>query len=283
MFAFAPANLARKGVYGPGLTTKLPAVVVNPPVDWPEVYATERQPASERQARHLRAGPATQHARRAALAGPRLVGRRLLTAIPVLWGVTLLTFIVVEALPGSAAQQLLGPNATPEQVAAARGAAGDEPADGRPLRRLARRRGHRGPRLVALRPAVGDERHRRARSACHDGARAPGAVRVARVHRPGRAARGAQTRRRDGPRQHGREHDRAVGRQLRAGARARLRLRRAARGAARHRLRPDRRRASSTTCGRSCCRRSRSASRCSASTPDCCARTSSSRCRARTT
>jgi len=47
----------------------------------------------------------------------RLVGRRLLAAIPVLWGVTLLTFIVVEALPGSAAQQLLGPNATPDQVA----------------------------------------------------------------------------------------------------------------------------------------------------------------------
>jgi peptide/nickel transport system permease protein len=47
----------------------------------------------------------------------RLIGRRLLAAIPVLWGVTLLTFIVVEALPGSAAQQLLGPNATPEQVA----------------------------------------------------------------------------------------------------------------------------------------------------------------------
>jgi peptide/nickel transport system permease protein len=47
----------------------------------------------------------------------RLVGRRLATAIPVLWGVTLLTFIVVEALPGSAAQQLLGPTATPDQVA----------------------------------------------------------------------------------------------------------------------------------------------------------------------
>jgi peptide/nickel transport system permease protein len=46
----------------------------------------------------------------------RLFGRRLLAAIPVLWGVTLLTFIVVQALPGSAAQQLLGPNATPEQV-----------------------------------------------------------------------------------------------------------------------------------------------------------------------
>jgi peptide/nickel transport system substrate-binding protein len=41
MFAFAPANVARKGVYGPGLTTKLPAVVVNPPVDWTEVYATK--------------------------------------------------------------------------------------------------------------------------------------------------------------------------------------------------------------------------------------------------
>jgi peptide/nickel transport system permease protein len=47
----------------------------------------------------------------------RLIGRRLATAIPVLWGVTLLTFLVVETLPGSAAQQLLGPAATPEQVA----------------------------------------------------------------------------------------------------------------------------------------------------------------------
>jgi peptide/nickel transport system permease protein len=47
----------------------------------------------------------------------RLIGRRLLAAIPVLWGVTLLTFLVVQALPGSAAQQLLGPNATPDQIA----------------------------------------------------------------------------------------------------------------------------------------------------------------------
>ena len=30
MFAFAPANLAVKGVYGPGLTTKLPAVAGEP-------------------------------------------------------------------------------------------------------------------------------------------------------------------------------------------------------------------------------------------------------------
>jgi peptide/nickel transport system permease protein len=47
----------------------------------------------------------------------RLIGRRLATAVPVLWGVTLLTFFVVETLPGSAASQLLGPGATPDQVA----------------------------------------------------------------------------------------------------------------------------------------------------------------------
>jgi peptide/nickel transport system permease protein len=63
--------------------------------------------------------PARERGRPGLLRSPvvRLVGRRLATAIPVLWGVTLLTFIVVEALPGSAAQQLLGPTATPEQVA----------------------------------------------------------------------------------------------------------------------------------------------------------------------
>jgi peptide/nickel transport system substrate-binding protein len=41
MFAFAPANVARKGVYGPGLTTKMPAVAVNPPVPWADVYVTD--------------------------------------------------------------------------------------------------------------------------------------------------------------------------------------------------------------------------------------------------
>jgi peptide/nickel transport system permease protein len=46
----------------------------------------------------------------------RFVGRRLLAAIPVLWGVTLLTFIVMNSLPGDAAQELLGANATPAQV-----------------------------------------------------------------------------------------------------------------------------------------------------------------------
>jgi peptide/nickel transport system permease protein len=46
----------------------------------------------------------------------RLIGKRLLTAIPVLWGVTFLTFLVVNRLPGDAAQQLLGINATQQQL-----------------------------------------------------------------------------------------------------------------------------------------------------------------------
>jgi peptide/nickel transport system permease protein len=48
--------------------------------------------------------------------GTRLTGRRLLAAIPVLWGVTFLTFVVMNLLPGDAAQELLGANATPAQV-----------------------------------------------------------------------------------------------------------------------------------------------------------------------
>jgi peptide/nickel transport system permease protein len=58
--------------------------------------------------RFLRSGPA------------RLVRRRVLTAIPVLWGVTLLTFIVLNLLPGDAASELLGATATPGEVQALR-------------------------------------------------------------------------------------------------------------------------------------------------------------------
>jgi peptide/nickel transport system permease protein len=46
----------------------------------------------------------------------RFIGRRLLTAIPVLWGLTLATFIVMNALPGDAAQELLGASATPQEI-----------------------------------------------------------------------------------------------------------------------------------------------------------------------
>ena len=50
----------------------------------------------------------------------RLGGRRLLAAIPVLWGVTLLSFLVLNALPGDAASALLGINATPAELKAFR-------------------------------------------------------------------------------------------------------------------------------------------------------------------
>ncbi len=46
----------------------------------------------------------------------RLAGRRLLAAIPVLWGVTFLTYVVMNLLPGDAAQELLGANATPAEI-----------------------------------------------------------------------------------------------------------------------------------------------------------------------
>ena len=46
----------------------------------------------------------------------RFLGRRLLVAIPVLWGVTFLTFVVINHLPGNAAQEQLGINATPAEV-----------------------------------------------------------------------------------------------------------------------------------------------------------------------
>jgi peptide/nickel transport system permease protein len=46
----------------------------------------------------------------------RLIGKRLATAIPVLWGVSFLTFVVINRLPTDAAQQLLGVNATQQQI-----------------------------------------------------------------------------------------------------------------------------------------------------------------------
>ena len=50
----------------------------------------------------------------------RLAGRRLLAAIPVVWGVTLLAFLTLNALPGDAASALLGINATPAELKAFR-------------------------------------------------------------------------------------------------------------------------------------------------------------------
>jgi peptide/nickel transport system permease protein len=47
----------------------------------------------------------------------RLIVKRLLTAVPILLGVTILMFILLNLIPGSAAVQLLGPEATPDQIA----------------------------------------------------------------------------------------------------------------------------------------------------------------------
>jgi peptide/nickel transport system permease protein len=54
--------------------------------------------------------------RRSAVEGQ--IARRFALAIPVLFGVSILTYFVPGVLPGSAAQQLLGADATPSQIAA---------------------------------------------------------------------------------------------------------------------------------------------------------------------
>ena len=46
----------------------------------------------------------------------RFIIRRLLAAIPVLFGVTFLSFVVMNSLPGDAAQELLGASATPSEI-----------------------------------------------------------------------------------------------------------------------------------------------------------------------
>ncbi|HEY2505578.1 MAG TPA: ABC transporter permease [Streptosporangiaceae bacterium] len=66
-----------------------------------------------------RAGGAAETLRRLARSPAlRVIGRRLLSAIPVLWGVTFLSYFILNALPGDAASALLGINATPAEVRA---------------------------------------------------------------------------------------------------------------------------------------------------------------------
>lgn len=48
----------------------------------------------------------------------RLVVKRLLLAVPITLGVTVLTFWVINLIPGNPAQALLGPQATPDQIRA---------------------------------------------------------------------------------------------------------------------------------------------------------------------
>jgi peptide/nickel transport system permease protein len=74
--------------------------------------------AAEPTAREHTAPGARGHVARRVLGSPglRLAGRRLLAAIPVLWGVTFLTYVVMNLLPGDTAQLLLGANATPAEI-----------------------------------------------------------------------------------------------------------------------------------------------------------------------
>ena len=79
---------------------------------------TVGQPGSSSGEPSRQAGGAPLHRRLAGSPALRVVGRRLLIALPVLWGVTFLTFVVLNALPGDAASALLGANATPQEVRA---------------------------------------------------------------------------------------------------------------------------------------------------------------------
>ncbi len=56
------------------------------------------------------------------------IGRRLVQTIPVLLGISLVTFFMIHLIPGDPARNMLGPRATPERVAELRHALGlDEP------------------------------------------------------------------------------------------------------------------------------------------------------------
>ena len=46
--------------------------------------------------------------------------RRLFQLVIVLFGVTIITFLIMFAIPGDPAQQLAGKNATPERIATIR-------------------------------------------------------------------------------------------------------------------------------------------------------------------
>lgn len=88
----------------------------------------------------------------------RLAGRRLLLAVPILLGVSVLSFAVLELIPGNPAQLLLGPSATPAQVRTLDHQLGlDEPAVVRYLRWLdGAIRGDLGHSLISGQPVAGE-------------------------------------------------------------------------------------------------------------------------------
>jgi peptide/nickel transport system permease protein len=86
-----------------------------------------------------------------------LVLRRIVAAIPVVIGVSLLTFFILDLLPGNAALSLLGADATPQQVAQLQAQLGlDRPAGERYLEWMGRAvRGDLGRSMASGRPMVG--------------------------------------------------------------------------------------------------------------------------------
>jgi peptide/nickel transport system permease protein len=103
------------------------------------------------------AAPPPRAARWSASPSVRLVGKRLLMAVPIVLGVSVLTFWVLSLIPGNAAQQLLGAEATPAQVAALSAEMGlDRPAVVRYLDWLgAAVTGDLGTSLVSGQPVTG--------------------------------------------------------------------------------------------------------------------------------
>lgn len=88
----------------------------------------------------------------------RLIGKRLLMAIPIVLGVSILTFLVLSLIPGNAAQLLLGPEANPQQIAALNHQMGmDQPAAVRYLDWLGGAlHGDLGKSLVSQQPVIDD-------------------------------------------------------------------------------------------------------------------------------
>lgn len=52
------------------------------------------------------------------------IGKRLLHLIPVLFGMTIIVFLIIRAIPGDPAQVILGQQATAEAIAALRDSLG---------------------------------------------------------------------------------------------------------------------------------------------------------------
>ncbi len=76
--------------------------------------------------------------------------KRLLSAIPVLIGITVIVFAIMALIPGDPATAILGSYATPENVEKLNRDLGLDQAGGAAILHLARQHAHRGFRHVLL-------------------------------------------------------------------------------------------------------------------------------------